>query len=186
MSTWKNVGMTYLKYADLCATHLRNALKEPAKSKASSLSNMHARVLQWEGGKRGKAGTHPGEGSGAHQACTPAGEQYCQARAGPCAPALRPSTVRYRLCTKRAPFLRRRTGVAGRTESEAGQHFAPIVAPPPAPAHTTPRAPMPSRCGRSHRCTLALTAACSIIVACAQRLSRRRLPWGNDFHRGRP
>ena len=53
MSTWKNVGMTYLKYADLCATHLRNALKEPAKSKAKSLSDMHARVIQWEGGKRG-------------------------------------------------------------------------------------------------------------------------------------
>ena len=53
MSTWKNVGMTYLKYADLCATHLRNALKEPAKSKASTLSNMHARVIKWENGKRG-------------------------------------------------------------------------------------------------------------------------------------
>jgi F-type H+-transporting ATPase subunit epsilon len=58
MSTWKNVGMTYLKYADLCATHIRNALKEPAKSKASNLSNMHARVQQWENGVRGKPGTH--------------------------------------------------------------------------------------------------------------------------------
>ena len=54
MSTWKNVGMTYLKYADLCATHLRNALKEPAKSKAFTRSDMHARVMVWEDGKRGK------------------------------------------------------------------------------------------------------------------------------------
>ena len=53
MSTWKNVGMTYLKYADLCATHLRNSLKEPAKTKAAALGNMHARVMQWEAGKRG-------------------------------------------------------------------------------------------------------------------------------------
>eukprot|EP00322_Chrysochromulina_rotalis_P016939 CAMPEP_0115847578 /NCGR_PEP_ID=MMETSP0287-20121206/10455_1 /TAXON_ID=412157 /ORGANISM="Chrysochromulina rotalis, Strain UIO044" /LENGTH=67 /DNA_ID=CAMNT_0003301417 /DNA_START=176 /DNA_END=379 /DNA_ORIENTATION=+ len=53
MSTWKNVGMTYLKYADLCATHVRNALKEPAKSKAMTRSDMHARVQTWTEGKRG-------------------------------------------------------------------------------------------------------------------------------------
>ena len=56
MSTWKNVGMTYLKYADLCATHVRNALKEPMKTKAQSLSDMHVRIMQWEGGKRGAPG----------------------------------------------------------------------------------------------------------------------------------
>jgi len=52
MSTWKNVGMTYLKYADLCATHMRNCLKEPAKTKALSLSSMRARVTKFEDGKR--------------------------------------------------------------------------------------------------------------------------------------
>ena len=52
MSTWKNVGMTYLKYADLCATHLRNCLKEPSKTKALNLSSMRARVTKFEGGKR--------------------------------------------------------------------------------------------------------------------------------------
>lgn len=57
MSTWKNVGMTYLKYADLCATHVRNALKEPAKTKAMAKSDMHARVMQWTNGKRGTPGT---------------------------------------------------------------------------------------------------------------------------------
>lgn len=56
MSTWKNVGMTYLKYSDLCATHVRNALKEPMKSKAKALGDMHVRIMQWEGGKRGKPG----------------------------------------------------------------------------------------------------------------------------------
>jgi len=45
--------MTYLKYADLCATHVRNALKEPAKTKSKTMSNMHARIVQWEAGKRG-------------------------------------------------------------------------------------------------------------------------------------
>ena len=45
--------MTYLKYADLCATHVRNCLKEPAKTKAASASNMHARIIKWENGKRG-------------------------------------------------------------------------------------------------------------------------------------
>ena len=54
MSTWRNVGITYLKYADICATHVRNALKEPAKTKAKSASNMHARIVQWEAGKRGE------------------------------------------------------------------------------------------------------------------------------------
>ena len=53
MSTWRNVGITYLKYADICATHVRNVLKEPAKTKAKSSSNMHARIVQWEAGKRG-------------------------------------------------------------------------------------------------------------------------------------
>eukprot|EP00308_Calcidiscus_leptoporus_P016171 CAMPEP_0119362910 /NCGR_PEP_ID=MMETSP1334-20130426/9803_1 /TAXON_ID=127549 /ORGANISM="Calcidiscus leptoporus, Strain RCC1130" /LENGTH=65 /DNA_ID=CAMNT_0007378179 /DNA_START=78 /DNA_END=275 /DNA_ORIENTATION=- len=51
-ATWKNVGLTYLKYADLCATHMRNCLKEPAKGKALSMSNMHVRVTKFEDGKR--------------------------------------------------------------------------------------------------------------------------------------
>ena len=48
MSTWRQVGLTYLKYADLCATHLRNVMKEPKKSKALGSSQMHARVVKWE------------------------------------------------------------------------------------------------------------------------------------------
>ena len=58
MSTWRNVGMTYLKMADLCATHVRNCLKEPAKSKAANLSSMRARVTKFEDGKRLKPGVH--------------------------------------------------------------------------------------------------------------------------------
>jgi len=54
MSTWRHVGMTYLKYADLCATHVTNCLKEPRKSKALSSTAMHVRVMAWEGGKKGK------------------------------------------------------------------------------------------------------------------------------------
>ena len=48
--------MTYLKYADLCATHLRNALKEPARTKAKQASDMHVRITQFAEGKRGKPG----------------------------------------------------------------------------------------------------------------------------------
>ena len=59
MSTWKHVGMSYLKYADLCASHVRNSLKEPKKSKADALSKMHARVMKWEDGKRLKPGQSP-------------------------------------------------------------------------------------------------------------------------------
>ena len=53
--------MTYLKYSDLCATHLRNALKEPARSKSGTGSEMRARVMKWTDGKRGKPGAsaHP-------------------------------------------------------------------------------------------------------------------------------
>lgn len=59
MSTWRHVGMTYLKYADLCATHVTNCLKEPRKSKALSSTAMHVRVTAWEGGKKGKPGARP-------------------------------------------------------------------------------------------------------------------------------
>ena len=57
MSTWKNVGMTYLKYADLCATHVRNALKEPAKTKSKKVRSK-ARLTRlyglWKGVLGGK------------------------------------------------------------------------------------------------------------------------------------
>jgi F-type H+-transporting ATPase subunit epsilon len=56
MSTWRHVGMTYLKYADLCATHVVNCLKEPKKTQALSKTAMHIRITPWEAGKRQKAG----------------------------------------------------------------------------------------------------------------------------------
>ena len=54
--SFRHVGMSYLKYADMCATHVRNCLKEPAKSKAEGVSKMHIRVTKWEDGKRLKPG----------------------------------------------------------------------------------------------------------------------------------
>jgi len=48
--------MTYLKYADLCATHVVNCLKEPAKTAGLSKTAMHVRITPWEGGKRMKTG----------------------------------------------------------------------------------------------------------------------------------
>jgi len=47
--------MTYLKYADLCATHVVNCLKEPKKTQALGKTAMHIRSTPWTAGKRGKA-----------------------------------------------------------------------------------------------------------------------------------
>ena len=69
MSTWKHVGMTYLKYADLCATHVRNALKEPMKTKSKELSSMRARVTKWEAGKKQTPGACPLDPHGQRRAC---------------------------------------------------------------------------------------------------------------------
>ena len=52
MSTWRNVGITYLKYADICATHVRNALKEPARQAKSRATCTRAHAMG--AGKRGE------------------------------------------------------------------------------------------------------------------------------------
>ena len=62
MSTWKNVGMTYLKYADLCATHVRNALKEPMKTKALKGGGYAIIKREWTAGVISKEMTMTPEG----------------------------------------------------------------------------------------------------------------------------
>ena len=100
--------MTYLKYADLCSTHVVNCLKEPAKSQALSKTAMHVRITPWENGKRLKTGAFapvPLVHTGAARAlsttrwapysegCTLAG--LPRARVPPSACALQPAACSY-------------------------------------------------------------------------------------------
>jgi F-type H+-transporting ATPase subunit epsilon len=51
-SYWRVAGMTYLKYGELCATHVRSALKEgPVKTASKAREAVYYRSAQWEGGK---------------------------------------------------------------------------------------------------------------------------------------
>jgi len=51
---WRVAGMTYLKYADLCANMVRAALKEPAKTAAKAREGLYMRSSTWEAGKQGE------------------------------------------------------------------------------------------------------------------------------------
>lgn len=53
---WRVAGMTYNKYAGLCADMLRAALKEPAKSKAKLNEAVYFRSAVWENGQPTKQG----------------------------------------------------------------------------------------------------------------------------------
>ena len=51
-SYWRVAGMTYLKYGELCATHVRSALKEgPVKAASKAREAVYYRSAQWSGGK---------------------------------------------------------------------------------------------------------------------------------------
>ena len=51
-SYWRVAGMTYLKYGELCATHVRSALKEgPVKTASKAREAVYYRSAQWEEGK---------------------------------------------------------------------------------------------------------------------------------------
>jgi F-type H+-transporting ATPase subunit epsilon len=52
MSSWRSSGITFLKYSQLCAEHVRDALKEPMKAKKIAAEGMHVRMMKYEGGKR--------------------------------------------------------------------------------------------------------------------------------------
>lgn len=57
---WRVAGMTYNKYAGLCADMLRAALKEPAKSKAKLSETVYFRSALWENGAPTKQGAFVG------------------------------------------------------------------------------------------------------------------------------
>eukprot|EP00694_Reclinomonas_americana_P007749 EC799131.1.p2 GENE.EC799131.1~~EC799131.1.p2 ORF type:complete len:76 (+),score=20.41 EC799131.1:85-312(+) len=51
---WRAAGMTYLRYANLCAHHVRQVLKEPLKTESQARGTLLATVQRFEGGTGGK------------------------------------------------------------------------------------------------------------------------------------
>jgi F-type H+-transporting ATPase subunit epsilon len=56
---YRAAGMSYLKYANICADLMRNVMKEPHKSQAAARSSIYFRASQWVEGKQGKPGELP-------------------------------------------------------------------------------------------------------------------------------
>jgi hypothetical protein len=50
-SYWRRSGLTYLKYANVAAECVRNALKEPARATAKIRETVYFRQTQWKDGK---------------------------------------------------------------------------------------------------------------------------------------
>ncbi|XP_077222707.1 ATP synthase epsilon chain [Tasmannia lanceolata] len=48
---WRAAGMTYITYSNICASLLRNCLKEPHKSDALTREKVHFNVTKWVDGK---------------------------------------------------------------------------------------------------------------------------------------
>ena len=57
-SYWRVAGMSYLKYANLCADMVRGSLKEPTKTKAKLREAVYYRAATWKDGKPEKQGQH--------------------------------------------------------------------------------------------------------------------------------
>ncbi len=55
-SYWRVAGMSYLKYANLCADMVRSSLKEPTKTKAKLREAVYYRAATWKDGKPEKQG----------------------------------------------------------------------------------------------------------------------------------
>ncbi|KAL1551844.1 hypothetical protein AAHA92_19637 [Salvia divinorum] len=48
---WRAAGMTYITYSNLCASLVRQCLKEPYRSEAVSREKVHFNVSKWVDGK---------------------------------------------------------------------------------------------------------------------------------------
>ncbi|GAB5585316.1 hypothetical protein Unana1_00216 [Umbelopsis nana] len=53
-SPWKSAGISYLKYAQICATAVRNSLKEDVRAAAQRRDANGLKVSQWANGKAGE------------------------------------------------------------------------------------------------------------------------------------
>ncbi|EFJ14592.1 hypothetical protein SELMODRAFT_29765, partial [Selaginella moellendorffii] len=47
---WRVAGMTYMSYANACATHLRKCLKEPYKTQTAAREQVHYKITKWVDG----------------------------------------------------------------------------------------------------------------------------------------
>ncbi|KAF9592102.1 hypothetical protein IFM89_011940 [Coptis chinensis] len=47
---WRAAGMTYISYSNICASLVRNCLKEPHKSEAINREKVHFSVSKWSDG----------------------------------------------------------------------------------------------------------------------------------------
>ncbi|GBB90505.1 hypothetical protein RclHR1_01750004 [Rhizophagus clarus] len=52
--SWKAAGITYLKYTQICARAVRNALKEEQRLIAQRRDEQGIKFAKWENGKQGE------------------------------------------------------------------------------------------------------------------------------------
>jgi len=52
LQDWRQAGISYLRYANICAQVVRRSLKDPMKTKAMSRDNTDMKVTVWEGGQK--------------------------------------------------------------------------------------------------------------------------------------
>lgn len=55
---WRSAGMTYISYSNICASLVRNCLKEPYKAEAIGREKVHFSVSKWADGKPEKPSNH--------------------------------------------------------------------------------------------------------------------------------
>ena len=56
---WRAAGMTYITYSNICASLVRNCLKEPYKGEAATREKVHFAISKWAEGKPEKPGKSP-------------------------------------------------------------------------------------------------------------------------------
>jgi F-type H+-transporting ATPase subunit epsilon len=54
---WRAAGMTYITYSNICASLVRNCLKEPHRTDAIAREKVHFSVSKWLNGKPEKPST---------------------------------------------------------------------------------------------------------------------------------
>ncbi|XP_057966882.1 ATP synthase subunit epsilon, mitochondrial [Malania oleifera] len=48
---WRSAGLTYVGYSNICASLVRNCLKEPHRAEALSREKVHFSISKWTDGK---------------------------------------------------------------------------------------------------------------------------------------
>lgn len=50
MSSFKQLGISYLRYTNLCGIHTRSVLREPFRTQALERGSAHLKVEEWKDG----------------------------------------------------------------------------------------------------------------------------------------